>query len=252
MTWSSEPSFAHVDDARRAAARWGLALYERPRKGSLQRALGTVADALLVRGGDGWTLVDAGGSLRVTPGLALLRLKRLASGGALPDLLLRHAGITAGETIVDATLGLAADARVLASAAGPTGRVIGLEASLPLAVLLSEGLALETPWPGSAPLEIVHARADTWLRAQPSRSVEVVFFDPMFERTKAASPAFQHLRRFAEMTAISRATIDEARRVARRLVLMKSSDPSLFPPLGLEPLAPSSTASVYWGRLVVR
>lgn len=251
VTWSSEPSASHVGDARRVAARWGIALYERPRKGSLRRALGVVADVMLVRGGDGWSLVDVRGALRVTPGLALLRLKRLAAGGAMPDLLLRHAQVKAGETIVDATLGLGADARVLASAAGPKGRVIGLEASLPLAVLLAEGLALETPWPHSAPLEVQHARADVWLTAQPSRSVDLVFFDPMFERTKPASPAFEQLRRFAETTRISRATVDEARRVARRLVLMKSSDPEVFPPLGLEPLRPSRGAIVYWGQLVV-
>jgi hypothetical protein len=251
VTWSSEPSPKHVEDARRVATRWGLPLYERPRKGSLRQALGVVARCLLVRGGDGWTLVDEQGPLRVSPGLALLRLKRLAVGGAMPDLLLRHAGVLPGETIVDATLGLGADARVLASAAGAQGRVIGLEASLPLAVLLAEGLPLEAPWPGSAPLEVHHARADAWLAAQPARSVDLVFFDPMFERTKAASPAFHVLRRFAELTPISRTAVDEARRVARRLVLMKSSDPEVFPALGLEPLAPSPNAIVYWGRAVI-
>lgn len=252
VTWSSEPSPALVDDVRRVASTWGLPVYERPRKGSLKRALGAVAARLLVRGGDGWTLMDEHGVLRVSPGLAMLRLKRLAAGGQMPDLLVRHAALEPGEVVVDATLGLGADARVMASAVGAQGRVIGLESALPVAVLLVEGLALEPRWPGSAPIEVHHARARDWLATRPDRSADVVFFDPMFERTKAASPAFGELRRFADPTPIDRAAIEEAKRVARRLVLMKFSDPEVFPALGLEPLAPAPNAFVYWGRAVLR
>lgn len=252
VTWSSEPSPALIADARRAAERWALPLYERPYKRGLAPKLGVVASAFLVRGGKGWSLVDAQGALGVSPGLAMLRLKRLGQGAPLPDPLLHEAAIAPGEIVVDATCGLGADARVLASAAGPRGRVIGVEASKPLAVLLAEGLPLEAPWPGSAPLEVVHADALAWLREQPSRSVDVVYFDPMFQRTRKASPAFAELRRFAEPRPLTRAAVDEARRVARRLVLMKSADPETFPPLGLEPQAPQPNALVYWGRRVLR
>ncbi len=237
-----------IADARRVASRWGLPLFERPHKRGLGPQLGVVANAFLVRGGKGWSLVDSEGSLGVSPGLAMLRLKRLGRGTQMPDRLLLEAAIGPGEVVVDATCGLGADARILASAAGPAGRLIGLEASMALAVLLAEGLPLETPWPGSAPIEVHHADAETWLRDQPSRSVDVVFFDPMFERTRKASPAFAELRRFADARPLSRAAVDEARRIARRLVLMKSADPEIFPALGLEPLAPQSNALVYWGR----
>ena len=252
VTWSNEPSPQFIADARRVASTWALPLFERPHKRGLGPQLGVVANAFLVRGGQGWSLVDSAGSLGVSPGLAMLRLKRLGRGTQMPDRLLLEAAIRPGERVVDATCGLGADARVLASAAGVDGRVIGLEASKPLAVLLAEGLPLETPWPGSAPIEVHHADAETWLRAQPSRSVDVVFFDPMFERTKKASPAFAELRRFADARPLTRAAVDEASRVARRLVLMKSSDPELFPALGLEPVAPQANAFVYWGRRAVR
>lgn len=247
VTWSSEPSAQFIADARRVAATWHLPLYERPHKRGLAPKLGVVANAFLVRGGKGWSLVDASGSLGVSPGLAMLRLKRLGRGTQMPDRLLLEAAIRPGELIVDATCGLGADARVLASAAGPSGRVIGLEASKALAVLLAEGLPLEPPWPESAPIEVHHADAEAWLRARASHSVDVVFFDPMFERTRKASPAFAELRRFADPRPLTRAAVDEARRVARRLVLMKSSDPEIFPALGLEPIAPQPNALVYWG-----
>lgn len=250
-TWSSEPSEALKAEVRRVAARWGLPVYERPWKRGLSKVIGAQARAFLVRTERGWTLLDGEGALGVSPGLAMLRLKRLAGGAPHGDPLLAVAGIRPGETIVDATVGLGADARVLAAAAGPAGRVVGLEASLPLAVLLAEGLALEPPWPHSAPITVHHGRAEAWLASAPDRSADVVYFDPMFTRHRRASPAFSELRRFAEPGAPSPSAIDEATRVARRLVLMKSADPRLFPPLGLEPVTPARNAVVFWGRRVL-
>lgn len=251
VTWSAEPSAAFMNDARRVALEWKLPLYERPKKRGLVQQLGVIASSFLVRSGRGWHLVDAEGELGVSPGIAMLRLKRLASGLQMPDLLVRLAELTPGEIVIDATLGLGADARVMASTVGPTGKVIGLEASKSLAVLMAEGLKLEAPWPDSAPIEVHHSTAHAFLKSQPSRSADVVVFDPMFERTKASSPAFAQLRRFADMTPLGREAVDEAKRVARRLVLMKSSVPEIFPTLGLDPLSPTRNAIVFWGRAVV-
>jgi hypothetical protein len=248
VTWSAEPTQAWIDEVRQVAARWRLPVYERPKKGGLHRQLGRFADAFLVLGGAGWTLVDAAGVLQVSPGLAMLRRKRLLDPQAFPDQLLRHAQITPGERIVDGTLGLGADARVLATATGARGRVIGLEASLPLAALLSQGIVHEPPWPDTAPIDIVHTNAGDWLAAQPPASVDLIYFDPMFERAKSAPAAFSMLRRYAEARPLTVELVAQARRVARRMVLVKSEDPRLFPTLGLEPLAPISGSTLYWGR----
>lgn len=252
VTWSAEPAPEWIEEVHRVAKAWSLPVYERPRRRGLLQQFGRVADAFLVLGGTGWRLVDARGELEVTPGLAMLRRKRLEAPDAMPDQLLRHAQPRRGETIVDATLGLGADARVLATAVGAEGRVIGLEAAKPLAALLSLGLATEPAWPDTAPIQVVHAAAGQWLAAQADRSVDVVYFDPMFERSKTAPPAFSVLRRFADARPVSPEVVMEARRVARRLVLMKSDDPQRFPALGLEPLAPASLSTVYWGRAVGR
>ncbi len=251
MTWSAEPSAALIEDARRVAREWTLPLFERPRKRGLVRHLGVVASVFLVRSGRGWHLIDGEGELGVSPGIAMLRLKRLATGSQMPDLLVRLAALAPGEIVIDATLGLGADARVMASTVGPMGKVIGLEASKPLAVLMAEGLKLEPRWPDSALIDVHHSTAHAFLKSQPSKSADVVVFDPMFERTKASSPAFAELRRFADMTPLDQLTVDEAKRVARRLVLMKSSVPEVFPSLGLEPLSPTRNAIVFWGRALV-
>ncbi|MDX2010918.1 MAG: class I SAM-dependent methyltransferase [Myxococcaceae bacterium] len=248
VTWSHQPSGEVVADTRRVAEAWGLPLYERPHKSGLKQQLGREAAAFLVRGGTGWRLVDVDGELGVSPGLAMLRLKRLDAGSTMAEPILAHAEVRAGDVVIDATVGLGADARVLARAVGAAGRIVGVEASLPLAVLLSEGLRLEPRWPNSAPIEVRHGRALDVLRGLPSASADVVFFDPMFERTLGASPAFVALRRFADHAPFGVDVVDEARRVARRWVLMKSSDPSLFPSLGLEALVPPAGAHVFWGR----
>jgi 16S rRNA (guanine1516-N2)-methyltransferase len=248
VTWSHEPRGEVVADAHRVAAAWGLPLFERPHKSGLRKQLGVVADVFLVRGGTGWRLVDAEGELGVSPGLAMLRLKRLEAGSSMAEPLLMHAELSPSDVVIDGTVGLGADARVLARAVGPAGRVVALESSLALAVLLAEGLRLEPRWPNSAPIEVHHARALETLRAMPSASADVVFFDPMFERTLGASPAFASLRRFADHAPFEAAAVDEARRVARRWVVMKSSDPSVFPALGLEAMTPPAGAHVFWGR----
>lgn len=246
VTWGVEPTPAIVAEVQQVATRWNLPLYERPRKHNLTRQLGVFADAFLVLSGKGWRLEDREGALKVSPGLAMLRRKRLVDAAAIPDRLLRHAELRRGETIVDATLGLGADARLLATGVGREGTVFGLEASLPLAVLLAEGLRRES-WPDTAPIEVHHTRAVTWLARRPAKSVDVVFFDPMFERAKTSSVAFAQVRRFAVHEPLTRETIDAARRVARRLVLMKGSDPREFPLLGLEPVPPESNSTIYWG-----
>jgi hypothetical protein len=250
VTWSGGGP-AHLEDAaRRIANTWKVPLYERPRKSGLTPHFGVIAHAFLVCDGRGVRLVSRSAELRVSPGLALLRLKRLAVEASMVDALVHHAKLRQGERVIDGTLGLGADARVMASRLGARGTVIGVEASLPLAVLMSEGLPFERPWPDSAPIEVVHSTALGYLSRQPTASADVVFFDPMFERRKAASPAFEQLRSFASVLEIDPDAVRQATRVARRLVLMKSDDPRVFPQLGLKPLPPlARNSTVYWGQV---
>src|SRR5690242_9366140 len=89
--------------AMRAAQRWGLPFVERRRKAPLAPMLGVDACALLVFGGDGVVLADPRGSLRFSPGMAQLRVKRL-DAGADEDLLVRLAGLREGDAVLDCTL----------------------------------------------------------------------------------------------------------------------------------------------------
>lgn len=250
VTVSQRGRSAPTTRARAAAARWGLPYLERPRKTGLEPQLGVFATTFLVLGGDGWTLRDAHGALRFSPGMAMLRIKRIDAGHPLDDQVIKLGELRPGDVVLDGTLGLGADALVCAKAVGPSGRVIGVEQSLPLFALVSEGVGGPLPFTGMAPIACVHGLAGEVLAGMGDASVDVVLFDPMFELPKKASPAFEILRRYASFEPLTPATLGQARRVARRWVLVKSGRfTRLLAELGLQPEPGSRSADVRWARV---
>lgn len=231
-------------EARAAAEAWGLPYLERARNA----AAPTGADALLVLGGDGWTLWTPEGALRFTPGMAQLRIKRFLQGHD-EDMLIRLGGLKAGDAVLDCTLGLGADALVAARVVGPTGSVVALEKSLPLYALAAGRLS--KPYAeGFARIDVRHADAAEALPAMPSRSVDVVLFDPMFGRPNKASPAFELLRKFADPGGLTAEMLEQARRVARRCVVVKGARYSKdFKKLGLVAVDRSLSRGVLWAKV---
>jgi 16S rRNA (guanine1516-N2)-methyltransferase len=128
--------------------------------------------------------------------------------------------------------------------------VVALEKSLALYAVVSEGLKAYDYGPDSARVETLHADSHAYLRSLPSGSFDVVLFDPMFEKPKKSQPAFEMLRRFAEHAPLTPETLAEARRVARRWVVVKGAKHSEdLKKLGLEAEQGSRYTSVIWGRV---
>src|SRR5205814_10498223 len=119
--------------ARACAAAWELPFFAR------EKSTGLPDGTFLVLGGDGWTLRDPTGALRFSEGLARLRIKRLEAGED-DDVLMKLCELKPGDHVLDCTFGLGADAQVCAHVVGARGRVVGIEKSLPLWALASEGL----------------------------------------------------------------------------------------------------------------
>jgi 16S rRNA (guanine1516-N2)-methyltransferase len=251
-------------EARAKAEEWRLPYFERAAKSSMQLMLETQADALFVLAGDGWSLTDAHGSLQFSLGLAHLRIGRLQHQLQQPDQMVQVSGLKEGDSVIDCTLGLGADALVCAHVVGSTGRVIGVEASHALFLLVQTGLErlrgegseLRTTTPRrsaqqpSVDLTVVHSTAHEFLRTQSDKSADLVFFDPMFSTPKKSSAAFEVLRRYAIHQPLDEATLHEARRVARRQVVIKTGplDKSLQH-LGLTP-KPTTRYSTFWWAVV--
>jgi hypothetical protein len=215
VTVSTNGRAREVERARSLASRVGLPFEQNPtnsRRIVVERA--------------GVRLETEGGVVRSHPGMGLVRLRRLMRETE-PDPLLQIAAIRPGDHVVDATFGFGQDALVFAWAVGQAGRVTALEASPLLAGLAMEGMH-RWPEPGgevTQRIELHCAEARRWLSAAPDGSADVVYLDPMFRKPKASAPDFAVLRIVAETSPLDGALIAEARRVARRLVVVKDAWP---------------------------
>ena len=248
VTTCAAPTSVDIAEAEAVSARWRVPRLARPRRGPVSLLLSEAATLLVVERG-GVYLWDGEGRARWTAGLAALRLRALEVGEQ-GEALVRVGALTRGERVLDCTLGLAQDARVAARLVGPTGQVVGLEISLPLAMLATEGLRRELPAPGSARIEVHHADCRAFLAGLPLGSFDVVLVDPMFSRERGAQPSFALLRRLASSARLEVATLARARQVARRAVLVKA--PRYGPELkalGLKPEPASRSAPVVWARV---
>lgn len=166
-----------------------------------------------------------GGTFAFHPNMAIGRLRALRRGAR--DPLLAAAGMETGDRVLDATLGLGADAIVASWAVGPTGLVVGLEASRVLAVLVADGLAtyqhaLAEPMRRVQVILGDHRRhfgQRTWLARA---GWDVILFDPMFERPVERSRGLDGLRRLACYAPLTAETIAAARTLVTKAVVVKT------------------------------
>ncbi len=238
-----------VARARESAERWRLPYIDRPRRGAIEPLLGEQAHALLVLGTDGWTLKDPEGALRFAPTTAWLRIKRI-DAGEQDDVLAGLCELKAGDQVLDCTLGLGADALVCARVVGPSGRVVGIEKSLPLWVLATEGMAHSEKGARSARIETLHGDSAELIATFDDQSFDCVLFDPAFEKPKKSSPAFEILRRTTTDAPLTEDLLRHARRVARRWVVVKSASYTpAMKRMGLQPEPASRFSNIIWARV---
>jgi 16S rRNA (guanine1516-N2)-methyltransferase len=162
------------------------------------------------------------GVLRYHPGMAVLRVQELERGHL--DHFVDACELKPGDRVLDCTLGLAADAAIASYVTGPSGKVVGLEASPLIWKVVSEGLKTYS----DAPPELVaalrritaiRANAREYIRTLPDDSFSVVYLDPMFQTPVAGSSNMQPLRPAAFHEEPDRAFVEAALRVAPRVVV---------------------------------
>jgi hypothetical protein len=232
---------------------------------ALERRAREVADAcgleFFVRGGSrearfavvierlGAHLVLGDRTMISHPGMGLVRVRRLERE-AEGDPLVDACELQPGDRILDCTFGFGQDALVLAYAAGPAGRVHGLEASGPLAALSLAGMPSWSD-PGAEivrRITLEHADYRTKLPTIPDKSFDVVLFDPMFRRAQPAAPDFVLLRALAEHSPLDPASFEQAKRIARRTVIVKDGFSGQdLTRLGLLPQASRRRADIVFG-----
>ncbi len=167
--------------------------------------------------------------LRHHPNAAVLRVINMLRNRR--DTFVELAQLAPGDHLLDCTCGMGADAIAAAHAVGTGGSVRALEAS-PLLALLTRCGMQRYQHPNhsavTAAMRRVHvsnARYQDMLPTYPDNRVDVVYFDPMFSQTVTDSNGLELVRTFAQTGLPQQIDIAEAKRVARRCVLMKDQMP---------------------------
>ena len=184
-------------------------------------------DALLISGKNGPQLYSREGMLLYHPGLGKVRWQRVVQRHE-QDNFLTALDIRPGQRVLDCTVGLAADALLASHAVGTEGKVVGLEASLPLWFLSSQGSKL---YKSKLPelmqdlqrIEIIHAEASAYLKTLTENSFDAVYFDPMFRQPVRKSSEMVPLRPLAFTERLTPDTVELALLVAPRVVIKERS-----------------------------
>lgn len=158
------------------------------------------------------------------PNSAMFRIKRIMKGEE--DPFQEATQLEKGMSFLDCTLGLASDSIVASFLVGDEGKVIGVEKSALISYLVGQGLNM---WETDVKvvndamrrIEVVHGDHLAVLTSLPSRSIDVVYFDPMFHETIEESQGIDPLRSLAAYDDLTEAVILEARRVAKKRVVLK-------------------------------
>ncbi len=212
---------------------------------------------------DNVIVVAQKGPLVNTPGgeyffhlnMAELRIKNLLNGQH--DHMVSAMSLTAGMSVLDCTLGLATDAIVASFIVGDTGEVVGLETSPVVAFIASYGLKnfkTDEQYLADAfrRIEVKHSHSYKYLSTLPDKSYDIVYFDPMFRHPIHSSSNVKPLRYLADNSALTKNTLKEACRVAKKRVVVKESSKSNeFTRLGITSIYGGKYSSVHYGVIEI-
>ncbi len=191
-------------------------------------------DRLIIVEGDGLALHHRDGTVyRYHPNMGFVRALNALRGHR--DLFIEAAALTAGENVLDCTLGFAGEAMMSALIVGETGKVIGLESAPELAIVTREGLQtrhlvqdkLEA---ALRRIEVVNADYRDFLEAALPGAFDLICFDPFFhERLEGSEKSVDPLFRFGNSAPLDPASVIRATRIATRRVIVKHPKDAKLP-----------------------
>lgn len=212
---------------------------------------------LVVVGNDGihWHAGGAGNQpFFFHPGLSVVRIKRMMDGQK--DAMLTACGFQPGDEVLDCTAGLASDCIVFSYAGEGLSTVTAIESQFPVYYVVSEGLQtytadIEAVTAAMRRIRILHKDHISYLTELPDRSVDIVYFDPMFREPVRTSSGISPLRALADERILTEATVQEAKRVARKCVVLKElRDSGEFERLGFA-ADPRSQSKIAYGVMTI-
>jgi 16S rRNA (guanine1516-N2)-methyltransferase len=180
------------------------------------------------------------------------------------DWLLVAAQLQPGDAVLDCTLGYAGEATLMATQTGDSrrdgkaehGEVHGIEGIPELGLVVREGLktvVTENRRVNEAMrrVQVVHLGHHLeYLQQCSTDRYDVVYFDPFFDVAVDKAGNLDDLRFFGDRRSLTAAAIAEARRIARRWVIIKTSKWSQqMAHFGITEIFGSDWSKVIYGRL---
>ena len=128
-------------------------------------------------------------------------------------------------SFLDCTIGLGSDS-IVVSYTFPQAKIKGLEGSLPIWLATSYGLAhyshnVKSVTDALRRIEVSHDTFETYVPNLLDDSIDIIYFDPMFEVPVEESPQFKPLRGHTMESHIDDKIMEEAMRVASCGVIIK-------------------------------
>ena len=186
------------------------------------------------------------------PNMAAVRLKRINKGEE--DPFVRATGLSEGMSILDCTLGMGADALIASYVIGNNGKITALEVNPYVYSVIKDGLQcypFKNEEIGEAAKRIEALNIDylTFLKSADDKSYDVVYFDPMFTERVTESTGIHSLGSFASYQELTKEAIDEAKRVAKKRIILKDHFKSdRFAKLGFH-VEKRKTAKFHFGMI---
>jgi hypothetical protein len=158
------------------------------------------------------------------PNSSSFRIKRIINGRK--DPFVEAAKLSAGMSILDCTLGLASDSIVASFVVGKTGKVVGVEGNPIIAFLTKHGLkkwdsGMDKMNDAMRSIEVIAENSINFLKKCPDQSFDVIYFDPMFDEAIIESDGIKGIRKIALYEDVSKELIDQAKRVAKKRIVLK-------------------------------
>ncbi|OAZ48703.1 class I SAM-dependent methyltransferase [Paenibacillus polymyxa] len=250
VTTGDTPSDEVVERAKLLAAELGV-LYA-PRRGTSVAkliAVHRVRQALVLVQGGVRLIGPEQSPMIFHPSMGFIRAKRVLKGEA--DPMLTAARLAPGDTVLDCTAGLGTDSLLFSIGTGSSGQVTAVESSFPVYALIKDGMRHYRS--GNAAVDRAFSDIDVryghhldYLRSLPNRSVDIIYFDPMFRDPLLDSSAIGPLRGLANPDALNEESIAHAKRVARKTIVLKEKRGSgEFARLGFRVEQRGTTKTVY-------
>ena len=251
VTTDRRPTPEMIAEAERLSSKLGAPLVKR-RHRTLSSIKREYQRPVLVVGKDlNLTLYTLKGQkLFFHPGLFKIRLINYLESGK--ESMVEAMDLKEGETVLDCNLGLAQDALMAAFVSKMP--VVGLEKEPVIYEIVKRGLETFKPKGRLKVAEFAYSLvkpvlADNYqfLKAQPDKSYDIVYFSPMFVKPKWKDGVMMPFREVAPKDFVSPEVLREAKRVARKRVVIKVNKgvKELFPFLSDYLSLPSSTRIEY-------